>query len=146
MQMPDGSAFPKISVITATYNQGPYIRDTIESVIKQNYPNVEHIIIDGCSTDDTMAIVDRYADHLAYVVSEKDRGQSHAINKGMARATGDILTWLNSDDMLAPGALFSIALAWWRSKADLIVGYCQLMDEKGSPINRHLTSIPSGPR
>jgi len=97
--------FPRISVITPSYNQGHFLDQTIRSVLDQNYPNLEYIIIDGGSTDQSVEIIKKYEDQLLYWVSEPDRGQSHALNKGFARATGDILCWINSDDCLEKGAL-----------------------------------------
>lgn len=142
--LPDGTPWPRISVITPTYNQGRFIEQTILSVLNQGYPNVEHIIMDGGSTDETLAILESYRHRLACVVSEKDRGQSHAINKGFARATGEICTWLNSDDMFAPGALAAVALAFHTSGADMVAGICQL--HAGGPItDQHLTSCGDGP-
>lgn len=93
----------KFSVITVSFNQGRYIRDNIESVLSQDYPEFEHIIIDGGSTDDTVNILKQYP-HLLWT-SEKDRGQSDGLNKGFRKATGDIIAWINSDDMLVPGAM-----------------------------------------
>jgi glycosyltransferase involved in cell wall biosynthesis len=142
--LPDGTAWPKISVVTPSYNQGKYIEETILSVAKQAYPNVEHIVIDGGSTDETVEILERHRGKLAYVVSESDRGQSHAINKGMAHASGSLLTWLNSDDMLAPGALAAMALAFWSSGADIVAGICQLYSG-GELVGQHLTSCEEGP-
>jgi glycosyltransferase involved in cell wall biosynthesis len=103
------SAFPKITVVTPSYNQGAYIEQTIRSVLSQNYPNLEYIIIDGNSTDSTLDVIRQYADALTYWESEPDRGQSHAINKGFCRATGDIITWLNSDDTFLPDTLHRVA-------------------------------------
>ncbi len=99
------SSLPKISIITPSYNQGQYIEECILSVKNQNYENAEHIIIDGGSTDNTVDIIKKYAEHITYWVSEKDGGQSEAINKGMKLATGDIVTWLNSDDAYLPNTL-----------------------------------------
>ena len=117
---------------------------TILSVLNQAYPEVEHIVIDGGSSDDTRRILDRYREQLAFVRSEPDKGQSQAINKGMNRATGEILTWLNSDDMLAPGALGAAALAFHTSGADMIAGVCQLF-AGGKLVEQHLTSCEDGP-
>ncbi len=142
--LPGGAPWPKVSIITPTYNQGKYIEETLLSVRNQGYPNVEHIVMDGGSTDETAAIIERYRDGLARVVSEKDDGQSDAINKGFKLATGDILTWLNSDDMLAPGALAAIALAFHTSGADMVAGECHVYRD-GKPISRHLTSCDNGP-
>ena len=137
--LPDGSPLPKISIVTPTYDRGEFIEETILSVINQNYPNLEYILIDGGSTDGTMEVVARYREHFSHVVSEPDRGQSNAINKGFALATGEIYTWLNSDDRLAPGALYAIALAFYTSGADAVAGICQIYQD-GREIERHLTS------
>ncbi len=93
---------PKVSIITPSYNQGNFIGATIESVLAQTYPNIEYILIDGGSTDDTMAVVEQYRDRIDIVVHERDRGQSDAINKGFRLATGDLVGWINSDDLLYP--------------------------------------------
>lgn len=113
--------YPKISIITPSYNHGEFIEDTIVSVLSQNYPNLEYIIIDGGSTDDTIKIIEKYQDRIDFWISEKDRGQSHAINKGFYRATGEIINWLNSDDMLAENALFEIAKAFQKSPDCLMI-------------------------
>jgi glycosyltransferase involved in cell wall biosynthesis/GT2 family glycosyltransferase len=142
--LPDGSPWPKISIITASFNQGQYIEETILSVLNQNYPNVEHIVMDGGSTDQTRAILALYENRLARVISEKDNGQSDAINKGMHLATGEIVTWLNSDDMLAPDALAGMAMAFHTSRADVVAGIC-ITHKDGNMIGRHLTSCVNGP-
>src|ERR1700733_14532761 len=101
--------YPKISIVTPSYNKGQYIEQTIQSVLDQNYPNLEYIIIDGGSTDNTIEIIEKYAPYLKYWVSEKDKGQANAINKGLQYCTGEIFNWLNSDDYLEPDSLEKIA-------------------------------------
>jgi glycosyltransferase involved in cell wall biosynthesis len=107
--MPDGSPWPRISIVTPSLNQGQFIEETIRSVLLQGYPNLEYLIIDGGSTDGSVEIIKKYAPWLTYWVSEPDRGQSHAINKGWERATGDIFAWINSDDYYASGTFSRIA-------------------------------------
>ncbi|MEM6612481.1 MAG: tetratricopeptide repeat protein [Cyanobacteria bacterium P01_C01_bin.72] len=141
--LPDGSPLPKISIVTPTYNQGQFIEETILSVIQQNYPNLEYILVDGKSTDGTMEVVEKYRQHFSYIVSEADQGQSNAINKGFRQATGEIFTWLNSDDRLAPGALYAMALAFYSSGADAVAGVCQIFQD-GREIEQHLTSCANG--
>jgi glycosyltransferase involved in cell wall biosynthesis len=110
--MPDGSPWPRVSIVTPSYNQGQFIEETIRSVLLQVYPNLEYIIIDGGSTDNSVEVIKKYEPWLAYWVSEKDRGQSHAINKGFTRATGELAGWLNSDDIYFPGALKTMVTHW----------------------------------
>lgn len=142
--MPDGSPWPRITVVTPSFNQGRYIEETILSVLNQGYPNLEFIVVDGGSTDETMAVLNRHRGKVSRVISEPDRGQSDAINKGFALATGEILTWLNSDDQLAPGALGAAAIAFRRSGADMIAGVCEVWRD-GVLEQRHLTSCADGP-
>jgi glycosyltransferase involved in cell wall biosynthesis len=99
---------PKISIITPVYNNAPYIEHCIKSVLNQDYPHLEYIIIDGGSTDGTVELIEKYADRLAYFESKKDRGQTHALNKGFAHATGDIFAWLNADEQYLPGTLSKV--------------------------------------
>jgi len=108
-QMPDGSGWPRITIVTPSFNQAGFIEETIRSVLLQGYPSLEYIVIDGASSDQTVDIIKRYEKGLSWWVSEPDRGQSHAINKGFARATGDIVAWLNSDDHYLPGTLHTVA-------------------------------------
>lgn len=99
---PDGSPWPRISIVTPNYNQGQFIEETIRSVLTQGYPNLEYTIIDGGSADASSSIIEKYSDHLHYWVSERDSGHGNALNKGFARSTGEIMGWLNSDDMYLP--------------------------------------------
>ena len=99
------------------------MEDTILSILNQKYPNLEYFIVDGGSTDNTLDIIKKYEDRIDWWVSEPDRGQSHAINKGLERATGEIINWINSDDLLFPGALQRVAVTFMNNpEADLIVG------------------------
>ena len=111
---------PKISIVTATLNQGKFIEDAIKSVLNQNYPNFEHIIIDGGSTDGTIEILNKYP-HLKWI-SEKDEGQSDALNKGFKMATGEIIGWLNTDEVYLPNAFYYIGSAFREKKVDIIYG------------------------
>lgn len=121
---------PKISIITPSFNQGKYLEETILSVIGQNYPNLEYIMIDGGSTDNSVEIIKKHQEHFSYWVSEKDKGQSHAINKGFQKATGDIICWLNSDDILMEGALNKVVECFEKDeKLDLVNGHLLLIDE-----------------
>jgi glycosyltransferase involved in cell wall biosynthesis len=127
---------PLVTVVTPSYNQGRFIAATIESVLAQDYPNVEYIIVDGASTDETAEVVARYAGHLTFI-SERDRGQSEAINKGFRRARGEIVAWLNSDDIFLPGAI-SAAVSALRERpaAAAVYGEGYQIDEDGNTISR----------
>ena len=125
-------AWPKISIITPTFNQGHFIEQTILSVLNQNYPNLEYIIIDGGSTDNTVEIIKKYASQLSYWVSEPDSGQTDAINKGFEQVSGEIFNWLNSDDYYEPGSLFEVAQAFMAG-ADCVAGYVQNFIETHGP-------------
>jgi glycosyltransferase involved in cell wall biosynthesis len=104
-KMLDGSEWPKISIVTPNYNYGQFIEETIRSVLLQGYPNLEYIVIDGNSTDDSVEIIKKYEPWLTYWVSEQDKGQTNAINKGLYKCTGEIFNWINSDDILSPNSL-----------------------------------------
>lgn len=109
-------------MITPSYNQGHYLEETIRSVLLQDYPNLEYIIIDGGSGDSSVDIIRKYEPWVTYWVSESDRGQAHAINKGFARATGDLLGWINSDDVLLPGALIHFGTAFRENSEAILLG------------------------
>src|SRR5437773_10669670 len=123
---------PKLSIITPSFNQAQYLEETILSVLQQKYDPLEFIIIDGGSTDGSVEIIRKYESRLAYWVSEKDRGQAHAINKGLQRATGELIAYLNSDDYYSPGALRSVAEFFMvHPDVDLIHGRCAVADAEG---------------
>lgn len=120
---------PKLSVVIPSYNQGHFIERTIKSIVDQGYPNLELILMDGGSTDETMSIVERYRNHFAHIQSAKDGGQSAAIADGFARATGDYISWLNSDDTYSPGALLSVGRSLAaRPNVEFIYGNMNLID------------------
>jgi glycosyltransferase involved in cell wall biosynthesis len=125
--------WPRISIVTPSYDQGQFLEETIRSVLLQGYPNLEYIVIDGGAADQSVEIIKKYEPWLAYWVSEKDRGQAHAINKGFCRSTGVLLGWLNSDDVLLPGALSTVAVAS-RSPNErvLIAGRAEYRDDSGT--------------
>lgn len=119
----------KISIITPSYNQGDFIEQTIDSVLRQNYPDLEYIIIDGGSQDNTLDIIRKYEKYITYWISEPDQGQSDAINKGLKLATGDIINWLNSDDYYALDALKKVAEAFQNEKVNVVCGRSRLFQD-----------------
>ncbi|MFH1369906.1 MAG: glycosyltransferase family 2 protein [Planctomycetota bacterium] len=133
---------PKVTIVTPSYNQAGYLEKTILSVLNQDYPDIEYIIIDGGSTDGSVDIIKRYQDRLAYWISEPDKGQSDAINKGFKRATGRIFNWLNSDDLLMPSAV-KIAVYYLMNNSDvgIVYGNRITIDERGNFLS--LTRAPS---
>lgn len=138
----DERHYPRISIITPSYNQGHFIEATIRSVLLQNYPNLEYIIIDGGSTDNTVEIIRKYEPQITYWVSEPDRGQTHAINKGLEKATGEILAYLNSDDYYLPGTLHAVAKHFrTHSETDLLHGRCCYVNAQGEPIGEQFANI-----
>jgi len=135
------SSPPLVTIVTPSFNQSQFLEETILSVLEQDYTNIEYLIVDGGSTDRSVEIIKRYASesskqvqgpHLAWWVSEKDQGQTDAINKGFKRAQGEILAWINSDDTYVPGAV-SQAVAYLQSNPDvgMVYGDCDLIGEKG---------------
>jgi glycosyltransferase involved in cell wall biosynthesis len=127
---------PRVTIITPSYNQAPFLEETIRSVLSQEYPDLEYIIVDGGSTDGSVEIIQRYAGRLAWWVSEKDRGQADAINKGFARATGEIVAWLNSDDYYLPGAIQAAVMELQNHpEAGMVFGDVVSIDGAGVPFN-----------
>jgi glycosyltransferase involved in cell wall biosynthesis len=121
----------KLSVITPSLNQGRFIERTIRSVLDQGYESLEYIVVDGGSTDGSVEIIDRYRDRLAWSVSEPDRGQAHALNKGLRRATGEYLAYINSDDYYLPGAFDAAVSTFEKTGASWVVGTCCYVDTEG---------------
>ncbi len=110
--LPDGSPWPRVTIVTPSYNQGSYLEECIRSVLLQGYPNLEYIVMDGGSSDESVGIIQKYSGSLTYWVSQPDRGQSDALSRGFALSTGELLGWLNSDDLLAPNALQAVVAEW----------------------------------
>lgn len=128
--------FPRITIVTPSFNQGPFIRETMESVLSQHYPNLEYIVIDSCSTDSTRHVLGSYLDRATIIV-EKDTGQVDALIKGFKMATGEIFTWLNSDDILEPGALSIVAHHFIaHPSASVLVGNLKFINSEGTEIGR----------
>jgi glycosyltransferase involved in cell wall biosynthesis len=127
----------RVSIVTPSFNQARYLESTIDSVLGQDYPDIEYIICDGGSSDGSRDILQRYDSRLAWWVSEKDKGQTDAINKGFARATGDILAWINSDDTYNPGAVRQAVEALGQHpSAAMVYGDANYIDETGKIIGR----------
>jgi glycosyltransferase involved in cell wall biosynthesis len=135
--------WPRITVVTPSYNQMSFLEETIRSVLLQNYPNLEYIVIDGGSSDQSVEIIQKYEKYLAYWVSEPDRGQADAINKGLQRATGEIVGWLNSDDILFPLALQRIGSVFANDPTvQMTYGFRKTIDSRGRVLTRNVGWLP----
>lgn len=133
---------PKISIVTPSFNQGHFIEETIVSILDQGYPNLEYIIMDAGSTDNTVEVIKKYEKHITHWVSEKDSGQANAINKGLKHCTGEIFNWLNSDDYLEQGALVKIADAFADTSVQAVAGQVRNFSETDEEViqNQHLSA------
>lgn len=138
-----GEPWPTISVVTPSYNQAQFIEETIRSVLLQGHPNLEYVVMDGGSTDGSVEIIEKYGRWIDYWASEADRGQSHAINKGFSHCSGQLATFINSDDMLVNGALCSHAKQAGYEPQTIYVGKCRMIDAKGKVQSVHESRIRS---
>ena len=140
--MPNGQPWPLVSVVTPSYNQGTYIEEAIRSLLLQGYPNLEYVVIDGGSSDATVDILRKYSPWITHWVSEPDRGQAHALNKGFANSRGDILAWLNSDDTYEPSAIAAVfELFFENPETDVVYGNARIIDERSATVTE-LRSVP----
>jgi glycosyltransferase involved in cell wall biosynthesis len=131
------SPTPKVSIITPSYNQGRFLEHTIRSVLEQDYPNIEYIIVDGGSNDESVEIIKKYQDKLAWWVSEKDKGHADALNKGFAHASGEILAWLNSDDTYHAGTISqAVEILQTRPEVGMVYADANLIDEEGCVVGK----------
>jgi glycosyltransferase involved in cell wall biosynthesis len=135
----------RLTVITPSFNQASYLERTLRSVLDQSYPDLEYIVVDGGSTDGSVGILERYSDQLAWWVSEPDRGQTHALNKGLERATGDVVAYINSDDYYLPEALATAARALDGASASWVAGACRFEDSE-DPRRNHVWRPAPPPR
>lgn len=134
----------KVSIVTVSFNAARTIEETIQSVLTQEGVDLEYIVVDGASSDGTAEIIEKYQRQLSWSVSEPDRGQVDALNKGFARATGDVLGFLNADDVLLPGALNAVCARFaQRPEADLVYGSVEWIDLEGRPLGSHFGAISS---
>jgi glycosyltransferase involved in cell wall biosynthesis len=129
--------YPKISIVTVNYNNGDFLGQTIKSVIDQGYPNLEYILIDGGSTDNSLEIINKYSSEFTYWVSEPDEGQYQAIQKGFKKSTGEIMAWLNSDDKFLPRSLFKVAEIFEKYKdVNWLMGLAREYTEDGALVGQ----------
>jgi glycosyltransferase involved in cell wall biosynthesis len=130
--MKDAGSWPLVTIVTPSFNQVSFVEETIRSILLQNYPNLEYIVMDGGSTDGSIEIIKTYEKHLAYWTSEKDGGAADAIRKGFERATGSILAYLNSDDIYLPGAIHCLVNHLGKTNADVVYGNTFWIDEQSN--------------
>jgi glycosyltransferase involved in cell wall biosynthesis len=131
---PYGRPWPRVSVVTPSYNQGYFLEETIRSVLLQGYPDLEYIILDGGSTDASPDVIRTYEPWLAYWVSEPDRGQTQAINTGWSRATGEIFAYINADDCYLPGAISTVAQEFTAAPVGMVYGTALIVNEEGRAV------------
>jgi glycosyltransferase involved in cell wall biosynthesis len=135
--MDSSDSLPLVTIITPSYNQAHYLEATIHSVLNQDYPNIEYIIVDGGSKDESVDIIQKYQDRLAWWVSEKDKGHADALNKGFSHASGEILAWLNSDDTYLPGAVSeAVVCLKEHPQVGMVYGDAVLIDDAGEVLGR----------
>lgn len=131
------SDLPLVTIVTPSFNQARYIEATIQSVLGQDYPNIEYLIVDGGSSDGTVEIIKKYEGRISWWVSEQDQGQTDAINKGFGRARGEILAWLNSDDTYEPGAVTqAVRYLMDHPEVGMVYGDCNFINEQGRAIGK----------
>ncbi len=140
---PDGSLWTAISVVTPSFNQALFLEETLRSVLLQGYPNLEYLVLDGGSTDESVAIIRKYAPWLRYWTSQPDGGQSDAINRGLKKASGEFATWINSDDLLCKDALVDQVTRFGCRPATVYVGHCLYIDEMSCVISSHRGRVHS---
>lgn len=133
---------PKISIVTPSYNQAEFLEQAIKSILSQNYPNIEYWVIDGNSTDNTLDILKKYDSKINWL-SEKDLGQADAINKGLKRSTGDILAYLNSDDLYLPGSLEKVGQTFKKKSINWLTGDYEIINEKGDKLKSFIPTYKS---
>jgi glycosyltransferase involved in cell wall biosynthesis len=143
-KMPDGSTWPKISIVTPSLNQSQFIEETIRSVLLQGYPNLEYIIMDGGSTDGSVDIIKKYEPWLSYWISESDKGQANAINKGIYMIKGEIFAWINSDDIYLPNTFKKVSLRMRSSESkneNILIGNVYAINDKGKIVGELLAKV-----
>jgi glycosyltransferase involved in cell wall biosynthesis len=142
-ETPESAPWPRITIVTPSFNQGPFIEETIRSILLQGYPDLEYFIFDGGSTDNTVEIIRKYSSWISFWVSERDRGQSAAINRGLRMGSGLHATWICSDDMLCRNALTNHLLTEGLAKDVVYIGDCIHIDETGRPLFTHCGRVQS---